>query len=111
MEHLHLNGIKLLWTNDIESLKNFVESVLEQQGKWLTPGRNTKQFKSSNSNLIINWYNKKQTVSFQGRNGPALRDKLVLLHVAQKPGTTADLQDPDPLVSLLVEANSRALKS
>ena len=63
LEYLHLNDNKLLWTNDLESLKNFVENVLKQQGKWLTPGGNTKQFKSSNGNVIINWYNKKQRTS------------------------------------------------
>ena len=60
LESLHFNGDKLLWSNDLESLKNFVVIVLKLQGKWLTPGGNTKQFKSSNGNVIINWYNKKQ---------------------------------------------------
>ena len=99
LEYLYLNDDKLLWTNDLELLKNFVENVLKQQGKWLTPGGNTKQFKSSNGSVIINWYNKKQqTLSFQGRDGPSLRDKLVDL-VQKKSGKTTDFQDPDPLVS------------
>ena len=75
LESLHFNGDKLLWSNDLESLKNFVINVLKLQGKWLTPGGNRKQFKSSNGN-IINWYNKKQqTLNIQGCDGPALRDK------------------------------------
>ena len=50
-------------------------------------------------NVIINWYNKKQqTLNFQGRDGPALRDKLVEL-VRKKPGTSVDLQGPELLVS------------
>ena len=28
----------------------------KQEGKWLTPGGNTRQFKSSNKNAIINWH-------------------------------------------------------
>ena len=48
LNYLRVNGDKLLWTNDLESLKNFLENVLKQQGKWLTPGGNTKHFKSSN---------------------------------------------------------------
>ena len=59
LHYLHLNGDKLLWTTDLESLKNFVENVLKQQGKELTPDGYTKHFKSSNGNVIINWYNKK----------------------------------------------------
>ena len=98
MEYLHLNGDKLLWTNDLESLMNFVENVLKQQGKWLTPGGNTKQFKSSNGNVIINWYNKKQqTLSFQGCDGPSLMDNLVDL-IQKQSRTTMDFQDPNPLV-------------
>ena len=73
LECLHFNGNKSLWSNDLDSLKNFVVNVLILQGKWLTLGGNTKQFKSSNGNVIINWYNKKQqTLNFQGRDGPAL---------------------------------------
>ena len=61
--------------NDLESLKKFVENVLKLQGKWLTPGGNTKQFKFSNENVIIIWYSEKQrTLNFQGRDGPALKD-------------------------------------
>ena len=72
LEYLHLNDGKLVWMNDLESLKKFVENVLKLQGKWLTPGGNTKQFKCSNCNVIINWYSKKQqTLNFQGRDGPA----------------------------------------
>ena len=73
LECLHLNDGKLVWMNDLESLKKFVESVLKLQGKWLTPGGNTKQFRCSNGNVIINWHSKKQTLNFQGRDGPALR--------------------------------------
>ena len=52
LEYLHLNDGKLVWMNDLESLKKFVENVLKLQGKWLTPGGNTKQFKCSNGNVI-----------------------------------------------------------
>ena len=39
-----------------------------------------KQFKSTNKNLIINWYStKQQTLCLQGRDGPALKDRLVQL--------------------------------
>ena len=33
LESLHFNGDKLLWSNDLESLKNFVVNVLKLQGK------------------------------------------------------------------------------
>jgi len=63
------------------------------QGKWPTPGGNTKQFKCSHGNVIINWYSKKQqTLNFQGRDGPALKNKLMeLIHM--KPGNITETQD------------------
>ena len=48
LNYLRVNSDKLLWTNDLEWLKNFLENVLKQQGKWQAPGGNTKHFKSSN---------------------------------------------------------------
>ena len=50
LEYLHFNGDKLLCSNDLYSLNNFVVNALKLQGKWLTPGGSTKQFKSSNGN-------------------------------------------------------------
>ena len=85
-----LNGERLTWTNNFESLKNFVENGLKLQGKWSSPRGNVKQFKSSNNNLVINWYKKKQlTLCFQGRDGPAFKDKLVKF-IQNKLGTEAD---------------------
>ena len=60
LEYLHLINGKLVWKNDLESLKKCVENALELQGKWLSPAGSTKQFKSSNGNVIINWYYKEQ---------------------------------------------------
>lgn len=99
LEYLHLNNGKLVWKNDLESLKKIVENVLELQGKWLSPAGSTKQFKSSNGNVIINWYYKKQhTLNFQGCDGPALKEKLLEL-VHKKPRETFDTQDANSLSS------------
>ena len=38
LEYLHLNNGKLVWMNDLDTLKKFVENVLKLQGKWLAPG-------------------------------------------------------------------------
>ena len=53
LQYLQLNGERRTWTSDSEALKNFVEKDLQQQGKWSSPGGNSKQFKSDN-NLVIN---------------------------------------------------------
>ena len=78
LQYIELTGERLIWRSDLESLKKFVESCLQQQGKWTLPGGDTKQFKSSNNKLVITWYNKKQhTLVFQGQDGPVLKEKLV----------------------------------
>ena len=46
VEYLQLHSGKLVWKNDLESLKKFVENVLKLQGKWLMPAGSTKQFKN-----------------------------------------------------------------
>lgn len=89
-QYLQPNGERLIWTSDLESLKNFVENCLQQQGKWTSPGGNNKQFKSCNDKLVITWYFKKQlTLVFQGQDGPFLKEKLFKL-VQDKPEMTTD---------------------
>ena len=91
LQHLQLKGDWLTWTSNLVSLKSFVKCNLQQQGKWSSPGGSMKQFKSTDKNLIINWYSKKkQTLCFQGRDGPILRDRLVKL-VQNMPGMTTNM--------------------
>ena len=74
-KHLQLKGDRLAWESSLDSLKSFVMCDFQQQGKWTSPGGNMKQFKSTNKNLIINWYSKKQqTLCFRGRDGPTLKE-------------------------------------
>ena len=91
LQHLQLKGDWLTWTSNLDSLKSFVKCNLQQQGKWSSPGGSMKQFKSTDKNLIINWYSKKQqTLCFQGRDGPILKDRLVKL-VQNMPGMTTNM--------------------
>ena len=65
-----------------------------------------KQFKSTNKNLIINWYNKRQqTLCFQGRDGPILRDRLVKL-VQNMPGMNNMLNLNTSTVAVLTESQT-----
>ena len=99
LQHLQLKGDKLAWKSSLDSLKSFVMCDLQQQGKWTSPGGNMKQFKSNNKNLIINWYSKKQqTLCFQGRDGPTLKERLVQL-VQNMPEMTTDTPDSNTLPS------------
>ena len=86
LQSLQLNGERLLWTSDLESLKNSVERRLNLQGKWTSPRGISKQFKSSSNNLIMTWYNIKQlTLAFrQGPHGSCFKIKLVDLVLYKK---------------------------
>ena len=96
LQSLKLKGERLTWTNNFESLKNFVENGLKLQGKWSSPRGNVKQFKSSNNNLVINWYKKKQlTLCFQAQDGPAFKDKLVKF-IQNKLGTPPTTEQEIP---------------
>ena len=93
LQHLQLKGDRLAWKSSLDSLKNFVMCDLQKQGKWTSPGGNMKQFKSTDKNLVINWYSKKQqTLCFQGRDGPTLKDRLAQL-VQNMPEMTTNTPD------------------
>ena len=69
-QYIQLNGERLIWTSDLESLKNFVENCRQQQGKWSSPGGNNKQFKSCNGKLVITWSSRNNLLLFS-------KDKMV----------------------------------
>ena len=61
------------------SLKQITSDVFGLEGKWTSPGGQSKRFTSSNADLTLTWYSGKQnSLSFQGKDGYALRDKCVL---------------------------------
>ena len=70
-----------------------------------------KQFKSTNKNLIINWYSKKQqTLCFQGRDGPTLKDRLVQL-VQNMPEMTTNMPDSNTSTTAVQSENQTVLPS
>ena len=105
LENLLLEGERLIWTSDLETLKKFVEECIQLHGKWSSPGGTTKTFKGDNNRLTITWYRGKQsTLAFQGKDGPLLKEQLVNLfqrNEARKPIDDA----------YLLLSNSTALQS
>ena len=50
------------------------------RGKWSSPGGNSKRSKSSNLDLVMTWYFKKQqTLLIQGKDGNSVKEKLIKL--------------------------------
>lgn len=71
---------RLKWTKNLESLKKFFDDGLGLQGKWTSPGGDSKKFKCHNLDVIVIWYHKKQqTLTFHGKNGDCLRSELINL--------------------------------
>ena len=71
-------GARIKWTNDLESLKNFVENIIGLDGRWKSPGGKSKQFVSSDFDLVMTWHPGKQnTLLFNGKDGELVRKFLI----------------------------------
>ena len=72
------DGTRLKWTQDFNSLKNFVQNVFGLTGVWKSPGGSAKKFITSNLNLSMTWYPGKQnSLIFHGSKGESLKELLV----------------------------------
>ena len=71
---------RIKWNRDLGSLRNFVENILGFTGVWKSTGGKSKQFTNSNSNVIITWYpGKLNSLTFNGKNGEAVKKALVAI--------------------------------
>ena len=71
-------GTCIKWTNDLESLKNFVENIIGLVGRWKSPGGKSKQFVSCDFDLVMTWHPGKQnTLLFNGKDGELVRKFLI----------------------------------
>ena len=67
-------------------LKRIVREVWDLEGKWSSPGGQSKKLSSTNSDLVLTWHKGKlKSVLFKGRDGVLVRDQCILLckHVTQ----------------------------
>ncbi len=84
IEPLQLNGERLLWKGTLQTLKDFVQKSLQEQGKWTSPGGEAKRFTSINGRFEMTWYGKQSTLTFNGKEGNLIKDKLAAM-VKTKP--------------------------
>ena len=69
--------MRLKWTQDFCSLKNFIENVVGLKGVWKSPGGNSKQLTSTNFDLNITLYPGKQNSLLpHGKDGELLKKLL-----------------------------------
>ena len=80
---LSYDGKRLKWNGSFEDLVYFFETVVGLNGKWTSPGGNSKKLSNCRCNIIITWYyGKQRTLLFQGKEGYLLKDILIKFCVA-----------------------------
>ena len=74
---------KLIWTDSLESLQDFVEEVLNlTNGKWSSPGADTKMYE--NQDVVIKWHMKTQTLAVHEGEKSQIEEKLMSLALISK---------------------------
>ena len=69
--------LKLSWSGDYESLKLFVDSELNLQGKWTSTGEENKLFESDN--VDIHWRAKKKFLRIEGKQASEVKRSLLMM--------------------------------
>ena len=79
-----LNGnLKLSWTGDFESLKQFIEANTFTEGTWRSPGDERKAY--SDGNTTITWWKKKKKMEFSGQEANKMKLRLCNVLIANIP--------------------------
>ena len=60
------SNLKLSWTGDFQSLKDFVHAVLKAEGEWSSPGGETKLF--TGDKVTLTWLRNKKYLSIRGKD-------------------------------------------
>jgi hypothetical protein len=78
LSNMFYDGVRLKWLDDLENVKRIVCQVWGLEGKWSSPGGQTKKCTSTNADLVLTWYKGKQnTLNFQGKDGDLVRDRCI----------------------------------
>ena len=74
---------KLIWTDSLDSLQDFVEEALNlTEGKWSSPGGDTKMYESQD--VAIKWHMKTQTLTVHEGKNSQIEEKLMSLALISK---------------------------
>lgn len=69
---------KLVWSSTCDCLKQFVEEVLNlSDGKWSSPGGDTKQYESEAEHVLIKWPAKTETIVVSSKNKDDINEKFM----------------------------------
>ena len=78
---------KLSWTCDLESVKIFLNEILNLKEHWTSPGGEAKAVE--NDQLIVSWYGRKQSLTVREASSETIKAKLVKL-VSKTPDNVDD---------------------
>lgn len=67
-------NLSLAWTSDFDSLKKFLNEVLNLDGEWTQPGGDKKLFTFGNSSIV--WRKTKGLLLFKGEQSMAVKTKI-----------------------------------
>ena len=65
-------GVKIQWLGGFVELQDFVSDVLDEPGKWNSPGGKAKSYR--NSKITMTWYYDRKTLLFQGNSGANIKE-------------------------------------
>ena len=68
---------KVKWLGQYDCLKHFVNDILQEDGKWSSPGGKAKSFHVEK--VTITWYVDKKTLLFQGSVGSMVKEHIINL--------------------------------
>ena len=78
--NLNRLGNKFAWEGRLESLKEFIKDKLNIEGKWSSPGGDTKLFTSAN--CLMKWYGKSRKKLVVVKDDKNLMEKLSKFAIA-----------------------------
>ena len=68
---------KVKWLGQFDGLKQFVNDILQEDGRWSSPGGKAKSFHTEK--VTITWYADRKTLLFQGSVGNKLKEHIINL--------------------------------
>ncbi|CAB4002454.1 Hypothetical predicted protein, partial [Paramuricea clavata] len=74
---LTLEKGKHKWLNNFEDLKLFVETTLQIEGTWSSPGGYLKAFSEDPESVLIRYYTDTKSLLFQGDRGKKIKNFLI----------------------------------
>ena len=113
---LSYDGQRFRWTANFETLKFFVDCIIDLKGKWSAPGGKARMFTCFESDTTLTWYPGKQnSLILHGKSSVGLRNQMIaicrLTNGALQDNNNNNKDRSQPLESSYVEDHSEETRS